>query len=114
MAKKENKLSIFEIIWYTLTGGLGLWGLTFITLGVICRFLKADAALSKTNAGYKAAMKLGYFDSGLILLGSAVVLAVIVLLVNAKKADREVEKQQRRAARLATANASDNQENPEA
>ena len=114
MAKKTRKVSIFEIVWYSLTGGLGLWGLTFIVLGIISRNLKSDAALAEADAAYKATMKLGYFNSGLILLSSATVLAVIVLLITAKKSDREVEKQQRRAARLAAANAADtnNQETP--
>ena len=102
MAKAKRKLSIFEIIWYSLTGGLGLWGLTFIVLGVIARNLRSDSALSKANAKYAEVMKLGYFESGIILLVIGVVLAIVVLLINAKKSDREVEKQQRRAARLAS------------
>ena len=106
MAKKENnKISIFEIIWYSLTGGLGLWGLTFIVLGVIARNLPLDADLRKGDASYQAVMKLGFLNSGLILISVAAILAIIVLLVNAKKTDREVEKQQRRAARIAAANA---------
>ena len=108
MAKKNNnKVSIFEIIWYSLCGGIGLWGLTFIVLGVVCRNLTDDNALVKADAAYKATMKLGYLNSGLILLSAATVAAVIVLLITAKKADREVEKQQRRAARLAAANAAE-------
>ena len=105
MAKAQRKVSIFEIIWYSLTGGLGLWGLTFIILGVVARNLGENAGLSKANAKYASVMKLGFFEWGLILLVIGVVLATIVLLVNAKKADREVEKQQRRAARLAAAGA---------
>ncbi len=105
--KKSNKISIFEIIWYSLCGGIGLWGLTFIVLGVIARNLKSDADLVLGDAAYKAAMKLGFFNSGLILLVAATLAAVIVLLITAKKADREVEKQQRRAARLAAANAAE-------
>ena len=106
MAKKENnKISLFEIIWYSLTGGIGLWGLVFIVLGVVARNLTSSADLYKADAAYTATMKIGFFNSGLILLSAGVVLAIIVLLLNAKKADREVEKQQRRAARLAAANA---------
>lgn len=110
MAKKNRKVSIFEIVWYSLTGGIALWGLTFITLGVIVRNLKSDAELVKGNNAWQAAMKLSYFNSGLILFAAGVLLAVIVLLINAKTADREVEKQQRRAARLAAASAADTQE----
>ena len=107
MAKKQRKLSIFEIVWYSLTGGIGLWGLVFITLGVIARNLTSDADLVKADSSYAATMKLGFLNSGLILLASGVLLAIIVLLINAKKSDREVEKQQRRAARLAAANAAE-------
>ena len=109
MAKKTKKASIFEIIWYSVTGALALWGLTFITLGVIVRNLKSDADLVKANDGWQAAMKTSYFTAGIILLVVGVLLAVIVLLIFAKTADREVEKQQRRAARLAAASAADNQ-----
>lgn len=104
MAKKNNnKISIFEIVWYSLTGAVALWGLTFIILGVVSRNLPSSAGLYKGDAAYKAAMNLGFFDSGLIIFSSAVVLAIIVLLITAKKSDREVEKQQRRAARVASA-----------
>ena len=104
MAKKERKVSIFEIIWYSVSGAIALWGLTFITLGVIVRNLKSTSDLAKADAAFKAAMKLNYFTWGIVTLVVGLVLALIVLLITAKKADREVEKQQRRAARLATAN----------
>ena len=107
MAQKKLKVSIFELVWYILTGGIAVWGLTFLTLGVIVRNLKSDTGLAKANAGWLAAMKTDYFTSGIILLVTGVVLAVIVLLIFAKTADREVEKQQRRAARLAAASAAE-------
>ena len=107
MAKKKLKVSIFELVWYILTGLLGAWGLTFITLGVIVRNLKPGSDLAEADAAWKAAMKTNYFTAGLILLVTGVVLAVIVLCIFAKSADREVEKQQRRAARLAAANAAE-------
>ena len=107
MAQKKLKISIFELIWYILTGGIAVWGLTFITLGVIVRNIKADTDLAKADAAWKAAMKTNYFVSGIILLVAGVILAVIVLCIFAKSADREVEKQQRRAARLAAANAAE-------
>ena len=107
--KKFKNLSLFEIIWYALTGAVAVWGLTFIVLGIVARNLKSTADLVKANASYAKAMGLGFFNWGMILLATGVVLAVIVLLVFAKQADREVEKQQRRAARLA---ASSNVETP--
>ena len=113
MAKAKLKLSIFEIVWYSLTGGLALWGLTFIVLGVIARNLSSSEALAKANEAYAKVMGLGYFEWGTIILSIAVVAAVIVLLINAKSADREVEKQQRRAARLASANEVNNEQSVE-
>lgn len=103
MKKANRKVSIFEIVWYSLTGAIAVWGLTFLTLGVIVRHLRSTDALYKANASYEAAMKIGFFNSGLILLPAGVLLAIVVLLVFAKTADREVEKQQRRAARIAAA-----------
>lgn len=103
MKKTNRKLSIFEIVWYSLTGGLGIWGLVFISLGIAVRNLRSDAPLAKANADYSSVFGLGYLGWGLILFSLGVVLAVIVLLINAKKSDREVEKQQRRAARIAAA-----------
>ena len=107
MKKANRKVSIFEIVWYSLTGALAVWGLTFIVLGVVARNLPSDAALVKASASYAKTMGLDFYGWGLILLPLGVVLAVIVLLVNAKKSDREVEKQQRRAARIAAANVAD-------
>ena len=107
MAKKKLKVSIFELIWYILTGLLGAWGLTFITLGIIVRNLKPYSDLALADNSWKEAMKTNYFTSGIIILVTAVVAAVIVLCIFAKTADREVEKQQRRAARLAAASAAE-------
>ena len=110
MKKTNRKVSILEIIWYSLTGLLALWGLTFIVLGVIARNLPNDAGLVKASVDYAKTMHLSFYEAGLILLPTGVVLAIIVLLVTAKKADREVEKQQRRAARLAAATSAEEQQ----
>ena len=109
MAKNTAKLSIFEIVWYSITGALALWGLTFLTFGVIVRNSKSDIDLAKANASWLNTMKTDFFTTGIITLVVGVIAAVIVLLIFAKTADREVEKQQRRAARLAAASAADNQ-----
>ena len=103
MKKANRKVSIFEIAWYVLCGLIALWGLTFLTFGVIVRHLRATDALAKADASYFETMKINFFNSGLILLPAGVIAAVVVLLIFAKTADREVEKQQRRAARIAAA-----------
>lgn len=105
MKKTARKVSIFEIVWYSLTGALSLWGLTYIVLGIISRNSRSSDAIYKANQEIARLFKLSFLKWGMILFVLGVGLAIIVLLVNAKTADREVEKQQRRAARLAAASA---------
>ena len=107
MAKKARKLTTFEIIWYCLNSLLGLWGLTYIVLGIIVRNQGSNGVFYNANNVIDKNFGLGgFFNWGLILVAIAVVLSVIVLLANAKKADTEFEKNQRRAARLAAVEAS--------
>ena len=112
--KKENKklpVSIVEIVWYSLMGGLGLWGLTYIVLGLVAAYAPIPDADNKLVDGNNAIMKafgLGFFGWGLIILAIAAVGAVIALLLTSRKADREFEKSQRRAAIRASARRMDN------
>ena len=107
--KKETKklpLSIFEIVWYSLMAGLGLWGLTYIVLGLVAAYAPipdADNKLVDGNNAIAKAFGLGFFGWGLIILAIAAVGAVIALLLTSRKADREYEKSQRRAAIRASA-----------
>ncbi len=107
--KKETKklpLSIFEIVWYSLMAGLGLWGLTYIVLGLVAAYAPIPDADNKLVDGNNAIVKafgLGFFGWGLIILAIAAVGAVIALLLTSRKADREYEKSQRRAAIRASA-----------
>lgn len=96
--KKTNKTKIFEIIWYSLCGAVALWGLTYTTLGVITRFTSVEA-LIEADEVITNVFKLGFFGWGLIILSIAAVAIIIVLLINAKKVDREYEKTIRRQAR---------------
>lgn len=94
---KSKVLSkVFEIIAYAVAGLLGLWALTYIALGIACEFIRYDTAVAEANAK----LNLGFLWEGLIILASAVLLAVVVLLITAKRSDRDFEKAQRRAARL--------------
>jgi len=98
----KKKLTKFEVVWYILMGALLVWGLTYITLGVICRFISVESGLYKANLGVAKAFGLGgFFWWGIIIMFIAVLLAIIVLLVYASKADNKFEKENRRAARLA-------------
>ena len=95
---------IFEIIWYTLCGGVALWGLTYIVLGIVVDYLPItveDSGLVKANAEFAETFKLDYFGWGLIILAIGAVAAVIVLIIFSSKVDRDYEKNVRRAQRMA-------------
>lgn len=102
--KKKLPLSKFEIVWYSICTAFALWGLTYIILGLIAQNLAVPASknyLAQASEALASVFGLGFFGWGLIILGVSAVAASIVLLVNAKKTDRDYEKAQRRAARLA-------------
>ena len=95
---------IFEIIWYTLCGLVGLWGLTYIVLGIVIDYLPItaeDEGLIKANIKFAEKFKLDFFSWGLIILAIAAVAAVVVLIVFSGKVDRDYEKNVRRAQRMA-------------
>ena len=103
--KKKLPISIFELVVYTLSGLMGLWGLTYIALGVTCEFINYKTDLAVADAYLKGGTgNMGFLFQGFLVLGIAVLVAVVVLLINAKKSDRDFEKAQRRAARLSKEN----------
>ena len=103
--KKKFALHPFELVWYILCGLVGIWGITYITLGLVAQNLpmksedqelvKANATIAKTFGG------LDFFGWGLIILAAAAVAVVVVLLLFSNKVDREYEKTVRRAQRMA-------------
>ena len=99
MAKKKLPISIVEIIVYTLSGLMALWGLVYISLGLAVNFLKYDNELVKTNAALiEGTNGMGFLQQGILVLFVGVIVAVVFLLGFAKVADRQYEKEQRRAA----------------
>lgn len=98
-AKKKLKVTPFELVMYILGALFVLWALTYIVLGLLCvtHTVSYDSGLMAANNSLKA-NGLGFLGQGLIILAVTVVVETIVLLVNAKQADREFEKEQRRAA----------------
>ena len=98
--KNLKKLSLFEIIAYSVLLLVGLWGLVYVCLGIAVEFVSTKTGVAKADAVLVDTFKIGFLWSGLIIMGAATVVAAIVLLVNAKKSDRDFEKAQRRAARL--------------
>lgn len=113
--KKKLKLTTFEKVWYPITGAFGAWGLTYVILGCLAKYLpipESKNALAKADSAIASVFGLGFFGWGLIILGISVLATVICLLAVAKHADREFEKAQRRAARLNRGNMFDEESKP--
>lgn len=100
MVKKLKQLSVFEMVAYSICLLLGLWAFTYLILGFVCEFISSSSGLRYADRYIKSTFGTGFLTCGLIVLGVSVVAALIVLLINAKKSDRDFEKAQRRAARL--------------
>lgn len=102
--KKKLPLHPFELVWYGLTGLVGIWGLTYIVLGLVAENLPVsseDKGLVKANGDFASIFGLDFLGWGLIILAIAAVAAVVVLLLYSNKVDRDYEKTVRRAQRLA-------------
>jgi len=103
MAKKLSgkALKIFEIIVYSISGAVALWGLTYIVLGLIATYGPLDNPIEEFNAGFVKLFKLGLFDWGIIIFCIGMAVGIITLLIIATTVDKTNEKAARRAARLA-------------
>ena len=104
--QKNKKLALHpaELVWYIVCGAVGLWGLTYIVLGLVAQNLpitSEDNQFIAANNSFAKTFGLDWLGWGLIILAIAAVGAVIVLLSLAGKSDREYEKNTRRAQRLA-------------
>ena len=113
--KKHKKLPLHpaELVWYVICGLVGLWGLTYIVLGLVAQNLpitSEDNQFVEANGKFAKTFGLDWLGWGLIILAIAAVAAVIVLLSLAGKSDREYEKQTRRAQRLAQLEAEEEKE----
>ena len=91
----KRKVSIFEIVWYSICGLAALTGLVFIVLGLVGQFGGKDFASLRD-----------FSTPGYICLICGAVAASIVLIICAKGNDRAAEAAARRAARLAKVEAS--------
>ena len=107
-SKKQNKkkfpLHPFELVWYILCGLVGIWGLTYIVLGIVANQLPIrteDQPLVEADNKIKELFKLNFLSWGLIILAIAAVAVVLVLILFSNKVDRDYEKNVRRAQRLA-------------
>lgn len=99
--KKTRKLKPVELVIYICCGLFILWGLTYITLGLIAKYLPVtNSPLKIANATIARLFGLDMFGWGLILLILFALIAAVTMIVFAKSVDKDYEKSQRRAARL--------------
>ena len=97
MKKVTNK----EFIWYLACGLIAFLGIVAIVFGILGYHMPSQLNFVE-ELEEKMNFELRFL--GLILIAGAVVLSIIVLLFNAKKADREIEKKVRREQRIAAQN----------
>lgn len=95
-----KKVTGKEFAWYAACGMIIFLGLLAVVFGIIGYQMSGPSALNFVESlETKIKFELRYL--GLILIGVGVAASIVVLLVNAKKADREVEKKIRREQRIA-------------
>lgn len=92
-----KKISTKEFIWYAACGLVIVFGLICMVFGIIGYHLPKPNFI--TDFEGKLPIALRYW--GIIFMAIGVVVGIIALVVNAKKADREVEKKIRREQRIA-------------
>ena len=99
-SEKNKKIrTVVELVVYTLGGLMALWGLTYMCLGFSVHFISYKSAVTAADTHLKETTNgMGFLEQGLLVLFIAVIVVTIFLLVFAKSADRQFEKEQRRAA----------------
>ncbi len=105
--KPAKKLSVKELVWYSIAAFFGLAGLTFLIVGIVGEHLPVLASdngiLISEKAWLTSWSPLGYRYWGLILIGASALLAVVCLTLFAREGDRDSERALRRAQRLGIA-----------
>lgn len=99
MAKKNRKVSIFELVWYILCGAVILWGCTYVVLSLVSKYNDLKG-LNDFASKFEKTFGLSLYFWGLIIIAIAVVAAVIVMIIYAKTFDKAADREQRRSARL--------------
>ena len=99
MAKKNAKISIFEIIWYTICALVIIWGITYVVLSLIDKYNDLES-LHKFATNFKSTFGLSLYFWGLIIIAIGAVAGVAVMIIFAKTFDRAADREQRRSARL--------------
>lgn len=102
----KTKITKKEFIWYIISGILALLGITLIIFNIIGENISINPKDNWILNAEQAVMEwskiaMNWRGYGLIFFALGVLISVIVLLVNAKEAERSVERKQRRQARVA-------------
>lgn len=98
-----KKVTTKEFIWYAACGLVIFLGLLSVIFGIIGYQMSVPTGMNFIET-FEEKIKFSLRYLGLILIGCGVAVGIIVLLFNAKKADREVEKKIRREQRIAAQN----------
>ena len=105
MPTKKTKLKRKEIAWYVISGILAFVGLVFVVFGIVGDHLPVKASDNWVIISEKAWLSnwshIGYRVWGIILVAAGALIAAIALTLFAKEGDRDTERAQRRAQRLA-------------
>lgn len=95
-----KKISTKEFIWYAACGLVATLGLICIVFGIIGDHMGVPESQNFV-ATFEESINFQLRYLGLIFIGAALVVFIIALLFNAKRADRENEKRLRRELRVA-------------
>ena len=104
--KKNRRISWKEWTFYAIAIVIALFGLSLMITGIV----GDNLGVSLENNPIKAAEKdfiatgfaMNFRNLGLVIIALGALVAIITLMVNAKKSDREHEKQLRRQERLSS------------
>lgn len=104
--KKNRRISWKEWTFYAIAMLIALFGLSLMITGIV----GDNLGVSLENNPIKAAEKdfiatgfaMNFRNLGLVIIALGALVAIITLMVNAKKSDREHEKQLRRQERLSS------------
>lgn len=104
--KKNHRISWKEWTFYAIAILIALFGLSLTITGIV----GDNLGVSLENNPIKAAEQdfiatgfaMNFRNLGLVILALGALVAIITLMVNAKKSDREHEKQLRRQERLSS------------
>ncbi|NCA97364.1 MAG: hypothetical protein EOM77_04195 [Bacteroidia bacterium] len=102
----KTKVTTKEFVWYVISGILAFFGLTLVVFDIIGDNINVNSADNWIINAQKAVIEWSKINMdwrawGLIFFLVGALIAVITLSTFAKGADRLVEKEQRRQARLA-------------